>query len=256
MAHLADVTQLIQLAKEDGEDLLVDLVLTTLRVLGEKVAANHRVRCVSARYEVPDFGGVMIAFEPAYPRQICPAPIAALDPDSDWAIGEDYGTATTLPNWLKSFGGVVPHEGWLVAETSRGLAIQRDDSSDFLEEGSPFDTDAEAVEHVTRRAAEGSVMHVAALQLVALPMPNAHVAKFQAQTWQRDYAIDVDAEGNTAWSVDPAELDGCDEHFDDLRTSRLAPDWVRDWTGPFTITVDDCLTQTELAAQSDVREGR
>lgn len=80
------------------------------------------------------------------------------------------------------------------------------------------------------------------------------VAEFHPEAWQNDYAVPVDAEGITEW--DPRQfLEGAhsellpeiitDAHdegewvdVDDvLKEDPNAPKWVRDWRGPFTITV-------------------
>lgn len=83
-----------------------------------------------------------------------------------------------------------------------------------------------------------------------------YTARFTPQAWVRDYAIDVDPEGETEWDVtaevvaDPkywAGLglagfvsDGTDEvvdNDDSLKADPNAPEWVRAWTGPFIIEV-------------------
>lgn len=76
-------------------------------------------------------------------------------------------------------------------------------------------------------------------------------ARFQAQAWLNDYAIDVDPEGPTTWDVteeivamgrDKAlALKDNQYETDDLRFSRNAPEWVREWTGPFYICVEESI---------------
>jgi len=78
-------------------------------------------------------------------------------------------------------------------------------------------------------------------------------ATFHPQAWQSDYAIDVDPEGETSWTVSPAFLaelqaklknparlleDSTDES-DYLREDPAAPAWVRDWHGPFWVEVEE-----------------
>lgn len=90
-----------------------------------------------------------------------------------------------------------------------------------------------------------------------LPLPEHWQAHFQPQAWQRDYAIDVDAEGEQTWDcsayaaenqmylnelllkrhllneVDVEVTDNDDVFQDDP----AAPEWVRNWSGPFHLTL-------------------
>lgn len=79
-------------------------------------------------------------------------------------------------------------------------------------------------------------------------------AHFEPQVWLNDYAMTVDAQGEQTWDCTvfieadaelKAEVDEAiaDEgHFldrdDVLMGDEAAPQWVRDWSGPFTITVE------------------
>ena len=81
-------------------------------------------------------------------------------------------------------------------------------------------------------------------------------ATFHPQAWQNDYAIPVDAKGLTEWDVTPeylagliAKADTSAEHAeawyteadnygsDELRFDPAAPQWCRDWDGPFFVSV-------------------
>lgn len=62
-------------------------------------------------------------------------------------------------------------------------------------------------------------------------------AEFAPEAWQNKYAVPVDPQGPTTWSIDPCELDPDQTFFDDLVRSRNAPSWVRDWSGPFTLSI-------------------
>jgi len=77
------------------------------------------------------------------------------------------------------------------------------------------------------------------------------IAKFYAQAWVNDYAIDVDPEGETEWNVTDDIIalgkeaalnikDNRDES-DNLRYSEKAPQWVKEWRGPFYITVENSI---------------
>lgn len=69
-------------------------------------------------------------------------------------------------------------------------------------------------------------------------------AEFQPEAWVRDYAMTVDALGPTTWdatefvlAADPkwfAEtLERGTDYDDILRLDPNAPEWVREWPGPF-----------------------
>jgi len=53
-----------------------------------------------------------------------------------------------------------------------------------------------------------------------------------------DYAYPVDPEGPTTFEVDESELAGLEpdtNESDDLRFHANAPEWIREWSGPFYI---------------------
>ena len=62
-------------------------------------------------------------------------------------------------------------------------------------------------------------------------------AEFQPEVWIHDQATVVDCEGPQDWPVEADELDLAQPDLDYLKTSRKAPRWVRDWSGPFTISL-------------------
>lgn len=87
-----------------------------------------------------------------------------------------------------------------------------------------------------------------------------YVAKFKPEMWFKDHAVEVDPQGPTTWDCTAFLLRGLDniDHRDYL-TSLMAelndgfgsttddtdyfvndlnaPEWVRKWAGPFTITI-------------------
>lgn len=63
-------------------------------------------------------------------------------------------------------------------------------------------------------------------------------ATFAAQAWQRDYAVEVDAEGPTEWAIEANEIFATFLDNDYLKDSIHAPQWVKDWTGPFEIYLE------------------
>lgn len=80
------------------------------------------------------------------------------------------------------------------------------------------------------------------------------IARFTPQAWVNDYAVDVDPEGDQEWDataelanvpfgykwrlLDELRTNGqvCDD-YDWFRSDPNAPKWVREWQGPFTITL-------------------
>lgn len=80
-----------------------------------------------------------------------------------------------------------------------------------------------------------------------------YIAQFTPQAWINDYATDVDPEGQTKWDatahllenvnegdvIEAIQSEGCWLDEDDvLKGDENAPEWVKEWSGPFTITVE------------------
>lgn len=74
-------------------------------------------------------------------------------------------------------------------------------------------------------------------------------ATFIPQAWVNDYAIEVDAEGDTVFDVTYLILamgkekallikDGRDSS-DDLLRAETTPAWIREWEGPFRVEVEN-----------------
>jgi hypothetical protein len=87
---------------------------------------------------------------------------------------------------------------------------------------------------------------------------NALQCRFHPQAWVRDYAMDVDPEGPTDWSVPWTEgkpvPSNDDYESDDLRFEGNAPEWVRNWGGPFYVEI---LNRDDFeATASGVKIGR
>lgn len=65
--------------------------------------------------------------------------------------------------------------------------------------------------------------------------------EFVPQAWINDYAVNVDPEGPTTWEV-PVEMvrdvEPDQYESDDLRFHENAPEWVKEWSGPFYVTWD------------------
>jgi hypothetical protein len=66
-------------------------------------------------------------------------------------------------------------------------------------------------------------------------------AIFTPQAWVNDYSIQVDPEGPTEWEVEDEHLGLQPDTYesDELRDHPNAPAWVRDWSGPFYISVTE-----------------
>lgn len=79
------------------------------------------------------------------------------------------------------------------------------------------------------------------------------VARFHPQVWQSGYAVPVDPHGETAWDVTEyvvahlgreIALAMQDDQYesDDLARLDMAPEWVRDWSGPFWVEVEQSIS--------------
>lgn len=96
--------------------------------------------------------------------------------------------------------------------------------------------------------------------------------KFWPEAWQRDYAIPVDPEGPTEWEATPdfvrklvdrygpAALEESTDASDRLREDPAAPEWVREWHGPFYCEVieqdEDEDEDEEVRAQHAVEKAQ
>lgn len=62
---------------------------------------------------------------------------------------------------------------------------------------------------------------------------------FHPQAWLNNYAIEVDPEGDTMWDCGtvPETVEDDSYESDDLRHHPNAPQWVKEWSGPFWIEI-------------------
>ena len=97
---------------------------------------------------------------------------------------------------------------------------------------------------------------------VSILMGSEHqavMADFHPQAWQKDFAIDVDPEGETEIDItfeiltmgaDAAgAIKDSSQEADLFTTAALAPYWIYDWKGPYNITVQDEI-ETYLRARA------
>lgn len=75
------------------------------------------------------------------------------------------------------------------------------------------------------------------------------ILTFIPQVWMNNYAITVDPQGETQWQPSPewtarmfemhgdAALESMTYESDEWRQDEAAPEWVRDWSGPFEVHV-------------------
>lgn len=63
------------------------------------------------------------------------------------------------------------------------------------------------------------------------------IAVFVPQVWINDYAVEADVLGPDDWTIEASELDPSRHDQDYLKDSLNAPQWVKDWTGPYEIEV-------------------
>lgn len=79
------------------------------------------------------------------------------------------------------------------------------------------------------------------------------MARFVPQAWQNNYAIDVDPEGETEFDVTDVivamgrekalQVKDNSDSSDDLASWEGAPEWIRNWRGPYYV-----LVESEIAA--------
>ncbi len=63
---------------------------------------------------------------------------------------------------------------------------------------------------------------------------------FVPQAWVNNNAIRVDTEGETSWVMEVAALPKRNSYAsDELRHADTAPEWVREWHGPFEVEYDE-----------------
>ena len=81
-------------------------------------------------------------------------------------------------------------------------------------------------------------------------MPKRVIAVFVPQQWVNDLAIRVDPKGEDSWDVteiieamgaEALLLEDDQYETDDLRDAPNAPQWVKDWEGPFYVQVRDSI---------------
>lgn len=76
-------------------------------------------------------------------------------------------------------------------------------------------------------------------------------ATFDPQVWVNDNAMSVDPQGDTVFDVTEAvlamgreralALKNESHEADELRLSEHAPQWIKDWSGPFYVDVEDSI---------------
>lgn len=63
--------------------------------------------------------------------------------------------------------------------------------------------------------------------------------RFHPQAWINDYACEVDAQGPTVFEVGDVPESVKDDSYesDEYHRHENAPQWVKDWCGPFYIEI-------------------
>jgi hypothetical protein len=78
-------------------------------------------------------------------------------------------------------------------------------------------------------------------------------AKFHPESWQNDWAVDADPEGETTFDVtfevltmgreEARRLEDNRDESDELRDAVHAPEWIRKWSGPFRVEIADAVRE-------------
>ena len=84
-----------------------------------------------------------------------------------------------------------------------------------------------------------------------MPGEKRIIATFHPQAWVRNYGVGVDPEGPTTWDVTEdiiamsrgvaLSLEDDSYSTDDLRVLKSAPKWIREWSGPFYVSVAESI---------------
>ena len=79
------------------------------------------------------------------------------------------------------------------------------------------------------------------------------VATFCPQAWMNDNAVTVDDEGENTWDVtahitamprkEALDMQDHDEAAESLRDLPEAPEWIKNWDGPFNIKVTESIAE-------------
>ena len=79
------------------------------------------------------------------------------------------------------------------------------------------------------------------------------IAIFHPQAWVNDYAISVDPEGSVEFDITSTIIEMGrdvalkiqDDQYssDDLRDVASAPEWIRHWSGPFYVEVEESIAE-------------
>lgn len=79
------------------------------------------------------------------------------------------------------------------------------------------------------------------------------IARFHPQAWVNDYAVSVDPEGDIDFDVTETvvkmgrgkalSVRDDDYESDELRQVETAPEWIREWGGPFWVEVEQSIQE-------------
>lgn len=92
-----------------------------------------------------------------------------------------------------------------------------------------------------------------------------YLATFHPQVWVNDHAMSADPQGPTEWDATrfiqaiPASkrallLEPDTNDSDALREDPVAPQWIRDWSGPYFVSVDEVETLPDSVYHSPATE--
>ena len=105
--------------------------------------------------------------------------------------------------------------------------------------GINWSTLAQAAEHIVEKRDEHPTS-TECTHTESMPELDAKMVTvtFHPQAWVNHFAVPVDPEGPTKWQVSKDNLRDFEpdsEESDELKNHSAAPQWVKDWTGPFFI---------------------
>lgn len=77
------------------------------------------------------------------------------------------------------------------------------------------------------------------------------MALFRPQAWVDDWAVDADPDGPQIYDISPElvamgvdaamQIKDLTNESDEFKDAKNAPDWVKEWSGPFEVDVEDAI---------------
>lgn len=123
--------------------------------------------------------------------------------------------------------------------------MNRKDLADLLSRAAAFCEDTDSLDHEDRTALVEDLLEAEQELRPDEPFVPSEAerdqwveVRFKPEAWINDYATPVDPETPDTWFVekDQVPAEGASPYdWDELRDHANAPQWVKDWSGPFEV---------------------